>query len=470
MPQLYTREQFKQITNNKGRAEIVQALAKDAWIWGDSAGTSLAGAGTLFSAVVDLYETDYIRTWDGFLDDLQLVRFATIAQTNGALRILTAPTSPLRGILRVIADNTTLVETPTGGPPQGMIDKTTKRVTDSLTGVLKPMQKAVGMPSVEPGSRVTAHYQWVRQLVSGEAGKTQLDGVVNSITEIQKQIDTLGPDVAGGSSLQILASPSFRVVVQGLREQASALPPAVGRLVTEIAEAGGANVIRSATGQVEEVYAQQIVPTCNNLIANRYPFASTQADVQLADFATVFGYDGLFDRFFTEYLEKQVDTTGSVWTWRPGSVDPSHRLLEQMQQARRIRDMFFSPGAKMPEVRFFVTFSDLDANAQRFVLTVGGVNTDDKHQKQSLAWPGTVPGHATGAFESRYFDPAQAFGGHWAWFRMVEAYQVGGPDAQQRIGLNIHTPHHRVRVTVEPERATGNPFATQDWRQFRCES
>ena len=73
------------------------------------------------------------------------------------------------------------------------------------------------MPSVDPGTRVTAHFQWVRQLLAGEAGKTQLDGVINSIAEIQKQIDTLGPDVAGKSSLEMLSNPSFRVVTQTLR-------------------------------------------------------------------------------------------------------------------------------------------------------------------------------------------------------------------------------------------------------------
>jgi type VI secretion system protein ImpL len=343
-------------------------------------------------------------------------------------------------------------------------------VTDAITGVLQPAQKALGMATMEPGMRVTAHYQWVRQLVAGEAGKTPLDTVINSIGEIQKQIDTLGPDVAGGSSLQILSNPSFRVLMQTLRQQATTLPPVVSRIVTEIANGPEENVIRSATGQVEEVYTQQVVPTCNNLIANRYPFASTTTDVQLTDFATVFGFDGLFDKFFTEYLEKQVDMTGPVWTWRPGSVNPSHRLLEQIQQARRIRDMFFSPGGKTPDVRFFVTFSDLDPNAQRFVLQIDGQNMDDKHAKQGVQWPGPVPGHANSTFESRYFDPTKAYGGPWAWFRMIDDTRVGAPDAQDRIGLNIQNRYHRVRVTVEPARATGNPFATGSWRQFSCES
>ena len=61
-------------------------------------------------------------------------------------------------------------------------------------------------------------------------------------------------------------------------------------------------------------------------------------------------------------------------------------------------------------------------------------------------------------------------GGPWALFRMIDETRLGPPDAQQRIMLNVQDQFHRVRVTVEAARATGNPFATTAWRQFSCES
>jgi type VI secretion system protein ImpL len=315
---------------------------------------------------------------------------------------------------------------------------------------------------------VTAEFQWIRQLLAGDTGKAQLDGVINAVGEIQKQIDTLGPDVAGKSSLEMISNPSFRVLIQNLRQQASSLPPVAGRIVSEIADAPEANVIRSATGQVEEVYTERIVPLCTNLVANRYPFANAGTDVQLADFSRVFGYDGLFDRFFTDYLEKQVDTTGDVWTWRPGSVNPSHGLLEQIQQARRIRDMFFSPGSKAPELKFSVTSGDLDPNARRFVLTIDGVITDDQHPNHDVTWPGTAGGRVLLAFESRYYDPPWKYDGPWGLFKMIDNTRAAVPDPQ-RILLNVLSPHHRVRVTIEP-RAGVNPLASGSWRRFVCES
>ena len=465
MPTLYTREQFGAITT-EGRAEILKVLTRDAWIWGQSNVSSLASAGALSSEVTDLYETDYIRAWDAFIDDLQFVPATTVAQTNDALRILTSPTSPLAGLLRVIADQTTLVQSPAAAAASGAINK----AQQALGEILNPTQKALGLATVAPGTRVTAHFQWVRQLLAGEAGKSQLDGILNSIREIQKQLDTLGPDVPGGSPIRTLQDPSFRALMQTLRHQATSLPPAVGRIVSQIADAPEGAVISGATTVIQTLYNQQVVPTCNSLIANRYPFASSATDVQLADFGLVFGYDGLFDKFFTEHLEKQVDTTGPAWSWRPGSVNLPDGLLDQFQEARRIRDMFFPPGAKMPDVRFFVTFANLDAAAQRAVLQIDGQTLDDKHMKQPATWPGPTPGHATVTFESRYFDPTTAYGGPWAWFRMIDERRMGGSDAQQRIVLNLKNRYHGVQVTVEPGRASPSPFATGAWRQFGCES
>src|SRR5262249_9509511 len=180
---------------------------------------------------------------------------------------------------------------------------------------------------------------------------------------------------------------------------------------------------------------------------------------------------GLFDKFFADNLEKYADTTGAQWTWRPGSVNLSDGLLEQFQQARRIRDMFFSQGAKAPDVQFFVTMSDLDANATRAVLEIDGdQRTDTQHPRSLMKWPGAPPARAVRSFEATNYDPPKPYGGAWAWFRMIDDARVGTPDPQQRIMLNLKDTYHRVHVTVEPARATGNPFADPPWRQFKCES
>jgi type VI secretion system protein ImpL len=191
--------------------------------------------------------------------------------------------------------------------------------------------------------------------------------------------------------------------------------------------------------------------------------------VQLSDFGAVFGFDGLFDKFFTDHLAKQVDVTGARWTWRPGSIIPSHQLLGQFQAAQQLRDMFFERGSKTPSLKFFLTLSERNSASTRFVLQIDGQNFDDKHLKQPAVWPGPQAGSATTAWESRFYDPTTAYSGPWAWFRMIDDNRMASADPQ-RVLLNIKNKYHSVRITIEPSSAALNPFGSGTWRQFSCES
>ena len=327
------------------------------------------------------------------------------------------------------------------------------------------------MPTTEPGRQVTAEFNWVRQLLAGEPGQAPIDAIIKTLSEILQQLDTIGSDVAGTQLRQVLASPSFRVLVQSLRQQASVLPPAIGTMVAEMARAAESSVIVGTTAEIDSVY-EQVLGGCRRLIANRYPFGDGP-DVQMADFGTVFGSDGLFDKFFDEYLSNQVDTTKDRWTWRPGSVAPKRRMLEQLQAASMIRDMFFPAGAKVPDVRFDVTISDVDSGASRFVLQIDGDLFDGAHRgpvRGPAKWPGPQPGLVTAAFEgAKIYVPPTSYQGPWAWFKMIDEMAEGTPDHQQRVRLNVVSSSHRAVVVIEV-RAANNPFASKTWRQFSCES
>src|SRR4029078_3092602 len=85
-------------------------------------------------------------------------------------------------------------------------------------------EEALGLSTIAAGTAVTYHYQWVRQLTAGEPGKAPLDAIINTIAEIPKQLDTLGPDVAGGSVVAILSNAQFRGLTETLKAQAHHQP------------------------------------------------------------------------------------------------------------------------------------------------------------------------------------------------------------------------------------------------------
>ena len=101
---------------------------------------------------------------------------------------------------------------------------------------------------------------------------------------------------------------------------------------------------RVATVKIDQLYDQQVVNAvpesdCRTLSVRDYVavrrFKST-------DFGKVFGYDGLFDKFFKDYLDKQVDATGdAVDSGAAVRSSPPANMLAQFQEAQAIRDMFF---------------------------------------------------------------------------------------------------------------------------------
>ena len=481
IPKLYSRDVFKQFTKQE-QLLLMKQLSDEAWVWGETLTTSLTSAGSVVTNVLVLYEKDYIKVWESVLDDLEFAPARTIAQTKEAYRILTSSSSPLRGILRVVSEQTALTEAPpkpaAAAPPteKGAFAKATESLSSSLTKALKPAQAAVGLPQPsEAGRAVTGQFLWVRQLLAGEPGKSPIDGIIAKMQEILAQLDTLGDDVGDKDVQRFLSDEGFKSLLLSLRQQAEVLPNPLGSVALAIARAPAENVIAVATGKIDQFYDQQILAGCRRMIAGRYPFGGVgQPDVQLTDFGSVFGYDGLFDRFFKEYLDKQVDTSGTRWTWRGGSIEPARNMLGQFQAALAIRDMFFAPGSKEPEVRFAVTISDLDSATSRFVLTIEGQMIEGTHRGPvkgaGIRWPGPAPGMVTAAFDARFFEEPVRYSGQWAWFRMIDARMEGEPDAQQQVRLRIQTPHnHSVRLTVEGARAAGNPFASRAWKQFNCE-
>jgi type VI secretion system protein ImpL len=323
---------------------------------------------------------------------------------------------------------------------------------------------------------VTAHYQPIRQLMAGEAGKAPIDGILRVIADIQQQLGALGPDVAGVNPLGILSSADFRALLQSLEQQSAPLPPGLRTLVSGIGKTTAGSVVGGATSEVEQRYRQEVVPSCLALVEGRYPFSNpeNQREMSLAEFGTVFGYDGVFDKFFTEnVLDKQVDMSGPQWTLLPGSVRLSQRILDQFQAARRLRDMFFEKGSQTPALNFFLTLSNLDAAAKRFVLQIDGQNseaTPGPPKRWQLKWPGQASGSAIATFEEKFLDPPTlSYSGSWAWFRMIDETVQPSPDPRRTL-LHVKGAYHQVQITLEPASVLNNPFATRDWRQFSCGS
>jgi type VI secretion system protein ImpL len=469
VPSFYTKAVFNEATGTS-LLPLVKQFADETWVWGPG-GMSVASWAKLTSQVTELYERDYNRAWDELLNDLEIVSFSTVQQYSDELGILIGPVSPLKGLLKTVVEQTSLV-TPASDASAGGLSGVGARIQKGANDIFYSAQKKIsGTSGLPPGTVITQHFEPIHKYMSG--APAGIDATFEQIRKIRDQLITLGPQVGGTSPLKALADPALIDLRRALAQSTVNLPSPVNTLVGQMAE----NVVRSidpdAGREFQTLYQEQVVTPCRARVEGRYPFGSG-GDIPLSDFALVFGPGGLYDKFFTERLEKLVDTSQRPWAWRPDSVASLPGVPAQFERVARIRDMFFGPGGKGPELEFSVRLSKLDAAASRLYVDIDGqafeVNPGGEATRPAT-WPGPKKaGVAFATFEDRIAAPEQVheFEGPWAWFHMIDQTMGPQPEVDGVVVLSLQSGHHRALLTIESPAGRGNPFVARGWRQFVC--
>jgi type VI secretion system protein ImpL len=297
--------------------------------------------------------------------------------------------------------------------------------------------------------------------------------VLASLGQAHKQLQSIGSGLGNVSALDAISKAGQGDALQSLRDQAKLLPEPVASMVTQIGSRSESVAVGQARDELSSRYEQQVGRECRELIDGRYPFTRPSPnDVPLADFGRVFGYGGVFESFFRDNLAALVDVSRTPWRWREGAaaVGGSAALLQQFQQAQRIRDVYFKAGAQLPEARFNLTPDTLDAGATRFALDLDGQPFEYRHgpqQSKSLVWPGGGVGQAAVVFEERSGPGTNVVKqGPWAWFRALDQAQVQR-DSDTRLAVTFAAGSHSMRVMLDAA-SIRNPFTQNVLNGFRC--
>ena len=470
VPGLYTRPVFDQVSALDSLA-LVKQFSADNWVMGDSA-FDMQGAARMTSQVMDVYAEDYTRTWDGILNDVQVVPLRNLAQTADVLGILGGPTSPLKGLLVAVEANTNLTKPAEGGPTAASVAAAAEKA------VMNPLNKLFGKKPVpgamSPAERITAHFLPVNQLVTGPPGSAPIDRVVAQVAQIQQKISALGTGVGETNPLDALAKSGQGDALKALQLQASTLPPPIGALVAQMGGRSESLAVGQARSELDQRYREKVIKACEQIVAGRYPFSANSAiDVPLVDFGRLFGVGGIFDGFFKENLAPLVDTSRSPWVWRAGGSGPpgaSTAMLRQFETVQKIRESYFGPTGQSPEQQFTLTPGDLDAAATRFTLEMDGQTLDYRHgpvRSVPLKWPGPSPGAAAVTFEDRSgARPNQTFQGPWAWFRLLDSATLRA-ETDVRFDAAFQGGGHQATVLIEAV-SIRNPYQKSVVHQFRC--
>jgi type VI secretion system protein ImpL len=241
-----------------------------------------------------------------------------------------------------------------------------------------------------PGRYVEERFAWLHQLVNNEKGPSPLDDLIQALTKVYEELNKMafrGEQSVGNSEALV----SFR-------QAAGRVEGPLERWATQITTGSSGIAADGTRSGINAAWQSSVLPFCSQSTANVYPFNKrAAADMGLQDFKTLFGPDGLIDKFFKENLVQLVDTSTRPWSWKKvNSTDLgiSEAVLQQLQFAAEIREAFFANGADA-QVKFQITPAALGPKATQVVLEI------DKQQvvfKQgqgtpppvAITWPGEV--------------------------------------------------------------------------------
>ena len=471
VPALYTRDVFREV-NTTGKFEVMKQFAEDNWVFGGNL-LDLSKSGSLTYEMLNLYERDYIRAWDAVLQDVKIKPAPDTRALIDRLSILSSPASPLKGYLAAVAANTDLLKPAADAAASGNPAQAASAALAAKAAQLSNVLGAAPAGADEPGTAVSKHFEAIRTLVQGPPGAAPIDAVLASLAQAHKQLQSMGGGLGNVSALDAISKSGSGDALQSLRDQAKLLPEPIAAMVTQIGSRGESVAVGQARDELSRRYEEQVARECRELIEGRYPFARASAnDVPLADFGRVFGYGGVFEKFFTDNLAPLVDVSRTPWRWREGAaaVGGSPALLQQFQQARRIRDVYFKAGAQLPEARFNLTPDALDAGATRFALELDGQPFEYRHgpqQSKSLVWPGGGVGQTAVVFEERGGAGANVVKqGPWALFRALDQAQVQR-SSDTRLAVTFAAGSHSMRVMLDAA-SIRNPFVQNELAGFRC--
>lgn len=478
IPGLFSAYGYTELFLKKSRDFVKDAVEQN-WVLGNQAKVETLQIHQLHGELKKLYLNEYQSAWSDLLGKLKLQSAVTTSQTAQILDILSRPDGPLHALLVTIDENTSL-------------SRLSKQVSDALANVAGKALAAVSGKSSQvlalaedavdsgpdPVQVVEDEFEPLSNLVRGGADKLgPLDSVLQQLKSLRDYFLQLSSANTGGQALQnqanLFSGAGMDILKQAQLEFAR-LPEPLKTWFQIIVNSGGNKLSSAAKAKLSEMVKTGVASPCKAALNGRYPFSkAAQQDVLLADFAKLFGPNGLMDQFFQTNLKTFVDTSKVSWT-EMSSEKPlglSQATIRQFQLAAKIRDAFFAVGS-MPQVQFELKPQLLDNSVGAFRLQVEGQEAVYRHgpeQSISMKWPG--PNTSQGVrmvfetLDGRQVSRSKE--GTWAFFRLLDEATIIQGNAPEKFTLSFQL--QGMNASYELKAASvNNPFNLQELQSFRC--
>ena len=476
IPYLFTYEGFYSVFLKQSKDQVAESVT-GSWVLGDAVKTEVVDSDQLEEAIHHYYYQDYIKYWDGLLDNTKLKTINNPTQATEVLEFISAPDSPLRKLLEALNKETSLTVSPAG--PEDAAAKLQQVAANSRVSKLLDAAKSAGKTgqTVKPlGSEVEQHFQPLTSLVRGAGGAVPLDRTLNVLGQLYGyMIDLSGTSNVGGVAIEKAKQGGGGDAVAKMKMESAHLPEPL-KSMTQVLAAGNQDIILdNSKDQLNRLWQSEVMPLYQSGIQGRYPFSrASSKEVTLEDFGRFFAQGSLVDGFFNKNLQAFVDTSGKNWrmiSQNNQAISVSATVLAQLQGAAKLKQMFFGNGGTTPSVKFTLKPLSLHPDATSFWLNIEGQQSkyspNEAGKSAAFQWPGTDGSRLVSfGFDTKDGKKLhKEIEGQWAWFRALEMVQIQKVDQDKYI-LTFDIDGLQARYELSAN-SVDNPFSMREFDNFR---
>lgn len=478
LPGAFTYAGFHQTVLPSVPEVAAQAILDRTVFEGGCAESSDASAATLETDVLKLYYDDFIAQWDGFLRDIRLTAIDDLNAARVNLKDLSSEDSALKRLLVEVVLQTNLTRVENSGSGDAAASGILKQVTKKLGKVGKLAKKGAkisasgnGAAPVLPGTPVAQHFQPIRGVVEEIDGQPPLLGdTVAALTALFNELQTVSASTDPNAAL--LARGGLPLLTGAIVDQAQFLPSPINDWIKGIAGDTIEFTRDAIIAQLNARWRADVLPFCTSATRGRYPFDQTSAiDVNIADFARLFGPDGLVDTFTTSLLEPYIDTAVRPWNWR-NDIGLDASLLAPFENARSMRQALF-PGGAGPVMAFALEPKNLSGSSSRVVLNVDGqtlIYFNSATRPMPMTWPGP---DGTNMITINFApidgspEVITSQTGSWAFLRLIRTGRLSATPLPEVFRLSLAVGGHRADFELRAN-SVENPFDLNMFSGFSC--
>ncbi|PSJ36837.1 type VI secretion system membrane subunit TssM [Allosphingosinicella deserti] len=462
VPYFFTRAGFEK-TYTLGLATVQEDLKRDLWVLGGDAATGGVQdeMSNIRPGVAGLYAQDYIAAWEAVIAALQPGDYFRDAAAFGAV---TKSPSPLKRVLLELRKNTIFE-----GGAQAIGRRVVQdRINRSRFGRYAGDATQGRAAGLDAGSEITNYFQPVHDYVGDGKTPGPIDEFVAALKQAGQAVIAARSIGGGGGSEATQAQ--MASAMASVKTAAAGAPPQLQSFVNSASGGGSAAQVSAAKGAVADAYAQSVLPACQEVAQEHFPFfGAAEADAPAVDVLRVFGMGGTLDAFVQKRLMPLTDTSGPVWRWKPD--DPIARTLdpgspEQFAKAAQIRDLLAGGlPLKVSMAAMGTAVASVEVSNGGATYKFDAANNLPKPLLWSISGglpQASVVLYGADGKELRRFEAE----GPWALFRLMgQADKENAGPQSIRATFGEGTAAATLAVQLPSQR---NPFSRGDLWSFRC--